>query len=328
MGPDFTTGSEIDPAIFGMAGSVSGSEDDENLGLGMADAAVGLTEVCKRTILSMSKDSEGLRLHLLDVKGRKSHPIDPITPIFGAVAPLTEFEDESGKVVSEGSEDDDSSILTSFDRPRSYCLTCKMVRQIDEDFHCTGCFGRYDACPADYKGSSPPTKFAIELVPARRHSDEEVCRTMGMRDLIRGSRETGFTFDPFHKADSFSAVAGINRTDDIEVTKFNEKWEMLQVYRVPDDLTRGSPQSPSKTDRLVIETYGQSTYALYCFWLELTRRRMEGLDEYFQIPETILNLSYDQLLIEYGIVVRRLAPFSIFLMLARLAVESRIKDER
>ena len=96
-----------------------------------------------------------------------------------------------------------------------------------------GCNNRYDECPSDFKGSSPPVKFVIELFPYRRRSDEEVCKYLEMRHVIRGNRGSGFIFDPFHNAHGFSAVAGITRTDEIEVSKFMERWEMLRLYKVP-----------------------------------------------------------------------------------------------
>ena len=55
---------------------------------------------------------------------------------------------------------------------------------------------------------------------------------------------------------------------------------------------------------------------------------MSSLDSYFHIMETIFNCSFDETLIEFGLVGQGRVPFSIFLLLLRLSLESRIRSER
>ena len=66
---DLTKYTKINPAISCIAGFVPGHEESEKLVPHAAKTAANLIGVRERTTLGMHRDSEGLMLHLLDVKG-------------------------------------------------------------------------------------------------------------------------------------------------------------------------------------------------------------------------------------------------------------------
>ena len=162
---------------------------------------------------------------------------------------------------------------------------------IKSDYTCTACERRYDDCSADFVGESPPAKFLYESVPVWKDSDEVLCRTFEMRSFIRGNRITGFSFDPKHCANSQTTVVAITRMEEIDVTRCLEWWGMLNLYDIPKELILTNLQPPP--EEILVERLDQSIYVLYCYFLELKRRRMSSLDGYFHIMEMIFNCSFD-----------------------------------
>ena len=127
VGPDLTTLAGINPTTPGVAGFVPAGREPAVLVPDVTETAGNLPGVRRRSVLGLDmrrdciRDSERLKLHLLDVKEHQSIPFDLDTPMVEVETPTTELTDDSGRANFGDSDDDDSSVVASVDRPRSYC---------------------------------------------------------------------------------------------------------------------------------------------------------------------------------------------------------------